>query len=96
MIRLKRAPRCEVPFDLFMKYYILKISVDHLIAFIISVVFRNGSLSVSVYPESSNTQTQASNDLPANKTQIQNKQFHLCPYVSWLLASKHSLQSYDG
>ena len=56
MIRLKRAPRCEVPFDLFMKYYILKISVDHLIAFIISVVFRNGSLSVSVYPESSNTQ----------------------------------------
>ena len=79
MIRLKRAPRCEVPFDLFMKYYILKISVDHLIAFIISVVFRNGSLSVSVYPESSNTQTQASNDLPANKTQIQNKQF---PFVS--------------
>ena len=74
MIRLKRAPRCEVPFDLFMKYYILKISVDHLIAFIISVVFRNGSLSVSVYPNSS----------------------HLCPYVSWLLASKHSLQSYDG
>ena len=76
MIRLKRAPRCEVPFDLFMKYYILKISVDHLIAFIISVVFRNGSL---VYPESSNTQTQASDNLPANKTQIQNKQF---PFVS--------------
>ena len=76
---LKKAPRCEVPFDLFMKYYILKISVDHLIAFIISVVFRNGSLSVSVYPESSNTQTQASDNLPANKTQIQNKQF---PFVS--------------